>query len=50
MPEYVSSLDQFLQDYSKDHSKPSKSQQKLKEKFDRIYYLRDHEKEENKIK
>lgn len=43
MPEYVSTLDQCLQDYNKTHPQLSKSQRKEKEKFDRIYYLRDYE-------
>ena len=39
---YVSEIDQFLQGFDKQHSEPSKSQQKEITKYQRIYRLRDN--------
>lgn len=39
--EYVSPIDQFLTQFDRDHPHLSKSQQKEKAKYSRIYYLRD---------
>ena len=39
---YVSEIDQFLQEVDKQFPKPSLSQQKEIAKYKRIYYLRDH--------
>jgi hypothetical protein len=41
--DFVSEVDQFLQDFDKQHTTLSKSQQKEVEKYQRIYFLRDHE-------
>mgnify|MGYP001243177458 CR=1 FL=1 len=38
---YTSELDQFLSDFDKKHPKLSSSQRKEKDKYDRIYRLRD---------
>lgn len=38
---YVSKLDQFLAEYDRAHPKLSPSQQAEKEKYDRIFKLRD---------
>lgn len=38
---YVSDIDQFLQDYDKQNPKQSPSQQKEEAKYRRIYFLRD---------
>lgn len=38
---YVSSLDKFLQKWDEEHPRLSQSQLKEKEKYARIYYLRD---------
>ena len=38
---YVSPLDEFLNQFDQEHPKLSKSQQKEKEKYARIYRLRD---------
>ncbi len=38
---FVSEIDQDLQAFDKKHPQPSLSQQKEKEKYARIYYLRD---------
>ncbi len=38
---FVSEIDQDLQQFNKKHPKLSLSQQKEKEKYARIYYLRD---------
>lgn len=38
---YVSEIDQFLQDFDKKHPEPTKSQQKEQAKYRRIYKLRD---------
>ncbi len=42
MPEYISQLDRFLYEFDKNHRVESKSQRKEKEKFCRIYNLRDN--------
>ncbi|GEM_PF-1080003 len=39
---YTSELDQFLSDFAKTHPKLSSSQRKEKEKYARIYRLRDN--------
>jgi hypothetical protein len=38
---YVSGLDKFLNKFDKDHPQLSKSQQKERDKYERIYRLRD---------
>jgi hypothetical protein len=38
---FVSEIDQYLQKFDKQHPKPSLSQQKEREKYLRIYFLRD---------
>jgi hypothetical protein len=49
MPEYVSAVDRFLDDFDEKHPRESKSQRKEKEKFRRIYKLRDHVQAEDKL-
>lgn len=39
---YVSEIDQVLQAFDREHPELSLSQQKEKEKYRRIYFLRDH--------
>jgi hypothetical protein len=39
---YVSDIDQFLQEFDKQHPKLTKSQQKEDTKYSRIYRLRDN--------
>lgn len=38
---FVSEIDQFLQEFDKEHPELSKSQQKEKAKYKKVYYLRD---------
>jgi hypothetical protein len=39
---YVSEIDQFLQEFDKQHPELTKSQQKEDKKYKRIHHLRDH--------
>jgi hypothetical protein len=41
LTDFVSEIDQDLQQFDKKHPQPSRSQQKEQEKYARIYYLRD---------
>ena len=41
LTEYVSEIDQFLQEFDKQHPDLTKSQQKEQAKYRRIYRLRD---------
>lgn len=38
---YVSPIDQFINQFDKEHPELSKSQHKEKAKYSRVYYLRD---------
>lgn len=48
---YVSPLDKFMEQFDHDHPELSKSQLKEREKYARIYYLRDvaDRNEDNKL-
>lgn len=46
---YVSEVDQFLQKFDSNHPSLSLSQQKEKDKYQRIYRLRDHTDQSSEI-